>query len=103
MYDHVHNDVNITLIHLGLFRFPILLSLEVTITSFTNPMLDVNQESISFQSDQLIPYNSLKLSGTKIFVDFVDFQAPTKILSLKFSYKLANPTNLYCMRFAMAH
>ena len=53
-------------------------------------------------SSKLVPY-SLKLSGTKIFVDFVDFQAPMKILSLKISYKLANPTNLYCMRFAMVH
>ena len=38
-----------------------------------------------------IPY-SLKFSRTKIFVDFVVFEAPTKILSLKISYKLANPT-----------
>ena len=35
-------------------------------------------------------------------MDFVVFEAPTKILSLKISYKLANPTNLY-MHFAMAH
>ena len=53
-----------------------------------------------------IPY-SLKLSGTKIFVDFVVFKAPTKILSLKisykFEYKLNSSTNIYCMRFAMAH
>ena len=49
-----------------------------------------------------IPY-ILKFSRTKIFVDFVVFQAPTKILSLKISYKLANPTNLYRMRFAMVH
>ena len=39
-----------------------------------------------------LPYN-LKLSRTKIFVDFVVFEAPTKILSLKNLYKLANPTN----------
>ena len=47
-----------------------------------------------------LPY-SLKLSRTKIFVDFVVFEAPTKILSSKISYKLVNPTNLYCMHFAM--
>ena len=46
-----------------------------------------------------IPY-SLKLSGTKIFVDFVDFETPTINLSLKISYKLASPTNLYYMHFA---
>ena len=34
---------------------------------------------------QHIPY-SLKLSGTKIFVDFMIFQASTKILSMKISY-----------------
>ena len=38
-----------------------------------------------------IPYG-LKFSRTKIFVDFVVFEAPTKILSLKISYKLSNPT-----------
>ena len=36
-------------------------------------------------------------------MDFVVFEAPTKILSLKISYKLANPTNLYRMRFVMVH
>ena len=36
-----------------------------------------------------------------MFVDFVVFEAPTKILSFKISYKLANPTNLYRMCFAM--
>ena len=46
---------------------------------------------------------SLKLSGTKIFVDFVVFEVPTKILSLKISYKLPSPTNLHCMRFTMVH
>ena len=49
-----------------------------------------------------IPY-SLKFSKTKIFVDFVVFKAPTKILSLKISCKLANQTNSYRMRFAMVH
>ena len=64
---------------------------------------------IQVQNRELAIYRiySLKLLGTKIFVDFVVFEAPTKILSLKISYKLANPTNLYCMRpgmrFAMAH
>ena len=42
-------------------------------------------------SDDDLPY-SLKFSRTKIFVDFVVFEAPTKILSLKISYKLTNPT-----------
>ena len=41
--------------------------------------------------NRYIPY-SLKFLRTKIFVDFVVFEAPTKILSLKISYKLANPT-----------
>ena len=51
-----------------------------------------------------VPY-SLKFSRTKNFVDFVVFEAPTKILSLKISYKLANQraTNLYRTRFAMVH
>ena len=31
---------------------------------------------------------SLKLSGTKTFMDFVVFQASTKILSMKISYKI---------------
>ena len=43
------------------------------------------------------------LSRTKIFVEFVVFEAPTNILSLKISYKLANPINLYRMRFVMMH
>ena len=37
---------------------------------------------------------SLKLSRTKIFVNFVVFEAPTKILSSKISYKLARPIQL---------
>ena len=51
-----------------------------------------------------VPY-SLKFSRTKNFVDFVVFEAPRKILSLKISYKLANQraTNLYRTRFAMVH
>ena len=49
-----------------------------------------------------IPY-SLKLSGTKIFVGFVVFQAPTKILSLKISYKLANPEAVYTSRWRTEH
>ena len=44
-----------------------------------------------------VPY-SLKLSRTKIFVDFVVFQAPTKILSLKISYKLAMELILCALR-----
>ena len=50
LYRMIHNDAHLS--------FPILLSLEVIITSFTNPMLDVNQELVSFQLDQLI-FNNL--------------------------------------------
>ena len=62
--------------------------------------------ALTWQSSRVIankvklPY-SLKLSRTKISMDFVVFGAPTKVLSLKISYKLVNPTNLYCMRFAI--
>ena len=66
------------------------------------PWIPNDFRSMILDTLKLLPY-SLKLLRTKTFVDFMVFEAPTKILSLKITYKLANPTDLYRMRFAMVH
>ena len=64
-------------------------------TIFVNNTADWYGGAIASYVNSHIPY-SLKFSRTKIFVDFVVFEAPTKILSTKFSAYITCKTCYVC-------
>ena len=61
----------------------------------TATLADKDNPMHGYQIIRQIPY-SLKFLGTKIFVDFVVFEAPTKILSTKFSAYITCKTCNVC-------